>query len=99
MPDSQTPDPMPDAASSETPPPGPWWSRPAAPAADTAAEAPTGPLWGAPTANPTAPYGQTTAFGSAPYGSAPYGGTGQTEAPYAGESPAGASDPALGLPG
>jgi putative serine protease PepD len=50
-----------------TPPPAPWWSKP------------EGDAWGAPTS--TAPYGETTAFGTAPYGSAPYGSTGQQTEP------------------
>jgi putative serine protease PepD len=54
-----------------TPPPAPWWSR-----ADT-------DQWGAPETHATAPYGETTAFGSQPYGSAPYGSTTHTT-PYAG---------------
>jgi putative serine protease PepD len=60
-----------DPADSTTPPPAPWWSR-----ADT-------DQWGAPETPATAPYGETTAFGSQPYGSAPYGTTSHT-APYAG---------------
>jgi putative serine protease PepD len=48
-----------------TPPPAPWWSQPQQ------------DQWGAPAEAPkTAPYGETTAFGTPPYGSAPYGSTG-----------------------
>jgi putative serine protease PepD len=61
-----------DVSDPSTPPPAPWWSR-----ADT-------DQWGAPAEAPsTAPYGETTAYGSQPYGSAPYGTTTHT-APYAG---------------
>jgi putative serine protease PepD len=66
-----------------TPPPGPWWSR-----AET-------DQWGAPAESPTAPYGETTAFGAQPYGSAPYGATTQNE-PYAGTT---ATLPLWGEPG
>ena len=60
-----------------TPPPAPWWSR--TEPADT---------WGAPAPeeSPTAPYGETTAYGSQPYGSAPYGAT-TGSSPYAGTAP------------
>jgi putative serine protease PepD len=60
-----------------TPPPAPWWSRPEP--AET---------WGAPAAegSPTAPYGETTAYGSQPYGSAPYGATSESS-PYSGTAP------------
>ncbi|MCU1590559.1 MAG: peptidase and chymotrypsin/Hap [Frankiales bacterium] len=75
-----------------TPPPGPWWSR-----ADA-------DQWGAPAESPTAPYGETTAFGTQPYGSAPYGATTQN-APYAGTptaplwgAPAPTGAPAWGYP-
>jgi putative serine protease PepD len=78
-----------------TPPPGPWWSRPDA------------DQWGAPaeSAHPTAPYGETTAFGTQPYGTAPYGATTQTT-PYAGATttaplwgePAATGAPAWGYP-
>jgi putative serine protease PepD len=61
-----------DSSDPSTPPPAPWWSR-----ADT-------DQWGAPVEAPTtAPYGETTAYGSQPYGSAPYGTT-THPAPYAG---------------
>ncbi|MDT7539789.1 MAG: putative serine protease PepD [Actinomycetota bacterium] len=64
-----------DPADSTTPPPAPWWSR-----ADS-------DTWGAPAETPsTAPYGETTAFGTQPYGSAPYGATSHTT-PYAGTTP------------
>jgi putative serine protease PepD len=77
-----------------TPPPAPWWSQ-----VDT-------DQWGAPaTTSPTAPYGETTAFGAQPYGSAPYGATTHT-APYAGTTttaplwgePAPTGAPAWGYP-
>ena len=65
-----------DSSDASTPPPAPWWSR-----ADT-------DQWGAPAEAPsaapsTAPYGETTAFGTQPYGSAPYGTT-THNAPYSG---------------
>jgi putative serine protease PepD len=54
-----------------TPPPAPWWSQPQE------------GQWGAPQepASPTAPYGETTAYGTPPYGSAPYGSTGPVNEP------------------
>ena len=84
---------MTDDTTPAPPPPGPWWSR---------ADADT---WGAPaeSASPTAPYGETTAFGTQPYGTAPYGAT-QTNAPYAGTTaplwgePAPTGAPAWGYP-
>ena len=68
-----------------TPPPGPWWSKPEQ------------AQWGAPSEgdNPTAPYGQTTAFGTPPYGSAPYGNPGPSSAPYSGTT---TSTPLWGAP-
>jgi putative serine protease PepD len=58
-----------------TPPPGPWWSKPG------------NDPWGAPPETPaSAPYGETTAFGTPPYGDAPYGAT-HANAPYTGEAP------------
>ena len=77
-----------------TPPPAPWWSR-----TDT-------DQWGPPAESPsTAPYGETTAFGSQPYGSAPYGTTTHTS-PYSGTTttaplwgaPAPTGAPAWGYP-
>ena len=56
-----------------TPPPAPWWSKPG------------GDQWGAPAdGSPTAPYGETTVYGTTPYGNAPYGGSGPAGAPYSG---------------
>ncbi|MCA1711319.1 MAG: trypsin-like peptidase domain-containing protein [Actinobacteria bacterium] len=52
-----------------TPPPAPWWSKPQE------------GTWGAPPETASAPYGETTAFGTAPYGSAPYGSTGSAPDP------------------
>jgi putative serine protease PepD len=58
-----------------SPPPAPWWSQP------------QGDKWGAPAeSTATAPYGETTAFGSVPYGSAPYGSSGPASAPYSGST-------------
>jgi putative serine protease PepD len=83
-----------DPAGAATPPPAPWWSR-----TDT-------DKWGAPEEAPaTAPYGETTAFGTVPYGSAPYGAT-THNAPYAGTTttaplwgaPAPTGAPAWGYP-
>jgi putative serine protease PepD len=83
-----------DLTDTPTPPPGPWWSR-----AET-------DQWGAPVeTSPTAPYGETTAFGAEPYGTAPYGTTTHTS-PYAGTTttaplwgaPAPTGAPAWGYP-
>jgi putative serine protease PepD len=82
-----------DLTDAPTPPPGPWWSR-----TDT-------DQWGAPVeGSPTAPYGETTAFGAQPYGTAPYGAT-THNAPYAGTTtaplwgaPAPTGAPAWGYP-
>jgi putative serine protease PepD len=83
-----------DPGDAATPPPAPWWSR-------TDSD-----QWGAPAEAPTtAPYGETTAFGTQPYGSAPYGTT-THNAPYAGTTttaplwgpPAPTGAPAWGYP-
>ena len=74
-----------------TPPPAPWWSQPQQ------------DQWGAPAEAPkTAPYGETTAFGTPPYGSAPYGSTGPVNEaitqPLWGEPPPKSGAPAWGYP-
>ncbi len=88
------PDPTPDrpsGSSSDSPPPGPWWSQPS----DTASPAGQD-QWGAP--QPTAPYGQTTAYGTPPYGSAPYGSSGPSNSPYTGSADTPTGAPAWGYP-
>ena len=70
-----------------TPPPAPWWSQP------------KGDQWGAPAEAPaSAPYGETTAFGTPPYGSAPYGSSGHASAPYSGTTQTLWADPPTGAP-
>ena len=77
-----------------TPPPAPWWSQPQQGQWGAPSDAPTG--------SPTAPYGETTAFGTPPYGSAPYGSTGPVNepvtAPLWGEAPPKTGAPAWGYP-
>ncbi|MEO6206022.1 MAG: trypsin-like peptidase domain-containing protein [Mycobacteriales bacterium] len=58
---------------------------------------PPGPWWSQPD-QPTAPYGQTTAYGAAPYGTAPYGSTGPSTSAYAGSADTPTGAPAWGYP-